>query len=67
MIIINMIGILIQDIGLKQVIDASIRLNNDAENSTSTVAAQMAKIYLQSLPKSCSFIIDPLQYDVVLF
>lgn len=56
-------GDIFRDLGFKQVFDASERLQGDLENSSSPVAGQLAKIYLEALPEQCAFIINPAKYD----
>lgn len=58
-------GDLFRDIGFKQVLEASEHLRNDLDNSSSPVAGQLAKIYLEALPESCSYIVDPVKYDTL--
>uniref|UniRef100_A0A1I7VZR4 CPG4 domain-containing protein n=1 Tax=Loa loa TaxID=7209 RepID=A0A1I7VZR4_LOALO len=54
-------GYLFRDIGFKQVLESSDKLENDAFNSSSATQ-QLTKIYLESLPKQCTFIINPTNY-----
>ncbi|CAG9539237.1 unnamed protein product [Cercopithifilaria johnstoni] len=56
-------GYLLRDIGFKQVIEANDQLQNNAFNSSSATQ-QLAKIYLESLPQQCIYIIDPVNYNM---
>ncbi|VDK47725.1 unnamed protein product [Anisakis simplex] len=56
-------GDIFRDIALKQIIVASERLRNDLDNSSSPVAGQLAKIYLEALPDECMYIVDPAKYN----
>ncbi|VDM45445.1 unnamed protein product [Toxocara canis] len=58
-------GDIFRDIGFKQVLDASGRLRSDLDNSSSSVAGQLAKIYLEALPEQCAYIVDPMKYDML--
>uniref|UniRef100_A0A0R3RTU1 CPG4 domain-containing protein n=1 Tax=Elaeophora elaphi TaxID=1147741 RepID=A0A0R3RTU1_9BILA len=52
-----------QDIGFKQVVEANDQLQADAFNSSSTTQ-QLTKIYLESLPQQCTYIINPTNYNM---
>uniref|UniRef100_A0A9J2P203 Chondroitin proteoglycan 4 domain-containing protein n=1 Tax=Ascaris lumbricoides TaxID=6252 RepID=A0A9J2P203_ASCLU len=58
-------GDIFRDIGAKQVLDANERLRNDLDNSSSPVAGQLAKIYLEALPEECAYIVDPVKYNTM--
>ncbi|VDN85521.1 unnamed protein product, partial [Brugia pahangi] len=56
-------GYLFRDIGFKQVLEANEQLQNDALNLSSSTQ-QLTKIYLESLPQQCTYIINPTNYNM---